>query len=292
MSVFRFECERRARRFFSPPPCAPHTHTGTLDNCRCNLYHKPLSMHHLHQDWDFFLLCKECAVTWRWFASHLDLLTGMRHSPCQAPQLSGNQRSAACQLELGCWVYLWSRRSVGVQPAAGPRGCCAGGSVGYLSGEDPQCPPPCCGGSAGWCLASSLVEPLGSAAEHGSELREGRKRQGCQNPKGGPRRQERPLLLTLHQWVRREGRLCRTRRSHVGKRRSVGAVAGRSASGHGPTLPCSPGHYGWFWTSRALTPTPSCRPPAPLGLLRPAPLDSVHYYPDPSETSSFTVGFY
>lgn len=173
-----------------------------------------------------------------------DHLTGLTHSPCQAPQLSGNRRSPACQLGLDCWVYLWLRRSVGAQPAAGPHGYCACGSGGYLSGEDPQCPPPCCGGSAGWCLASSLVEHRESAAEHGSELQEGRKQQGCQNPKGGPRRQERPLLPTLHQWVRREGRLCRTRQSHVGKQRSVGAVAGKTALGHGPTLPCSQGHYG------------------------------------------------
>lgn len=226
------------------------------------------------------------------FISPLDVLTGLRHSPCQAPQLSGTRRWAACQPELGWWVCLWWRRSAGVQPAAGLHGCCAGGSVGSLSGEDPQGPPPCCGGSAGWCLASLLGEHLGSAAERGSELREGRKQQGCQNPKGGARRPKRPLPRTLHRWDRREGRLCRTRRSHVGKRRSVGAVAGITASGHGPTLPCSPGHYGWFWTNHALTPTPSCRPPAPLGLQCPAPLDSAHYYPDPSETSSFTARCY
>lgn len=229
---------------------------------------------------------------WHSLTPHLDYLAGLSHSPCQAPQLNGNQRSAACQLVLGCWVYLWSRRSVGVQPAEEPHGCCACESVGYLSGEDPQCPLPCCAGSASWCLASSLVEHLWSAAEHDSKLQEGRKWHGCQNPKGGPRRQKRPLLLTLYQRVRREGRLNRMRQSHVGKRRSVGAVAGRSASGHGPTLPCSPGHYGWFWTSHALTPMPSCRPPAPLDLLRPAPLDSAHYYPDPFETSSFTVRLY
>lgn len=166
------------------------------------------------------------------------------HSLCLAPQWSGNQRSAACQLGPGSWVYQWSRRSAGVQPAAGPRACCAGGSGGCLSGEDPRRSPPCCGGSAGWSLASSLGEHLGSAAERGSELRGERKRQGCQNPQGAPRREEPPLHRALHRWAPRERRLCRTRRSRAGKRRSVGAVAGITASGHGPTLPCSPGHYG------------------------------------------------
>lgn len=221
-----------------------------------------------------------------------DQLIRREHSPCQAPQLSGSQRSAACQRGLGCWVYLWLRRSVDARPAAGLHVYYAGGSGGYLSGEGPQWAPLCCAGPVGWCLASSLVERRGSAAELGSELQEGRKRQGCQNPKEGPRRRKRLLPPTQHRGVRREGRPCRTRQSHVGKQRSVGAVAGKTASGHGPTLPCSQGHYGWFWISRALTRMPSCRPPPLLGLLCPVPLDSAHYYPDPSETSSFTVRFY
>lgn len=214
---------------------------------------------------------------------------GSRHSPYRDPRLSGSHWPAARQPVLGCWAYLWWTTTADVQPAAGPHGCCAGESEGYPSGEDPQEPLPCCADSAGWCLASSLVEHLESAAERDSEQQEGRKRQSCQNPKGALRRQEHPLLRTQHQWVRREGRLNKMRQSHVGKLRSVGAVAGRSVSGHGPTPPCSPGHYGWFWTSHALTPTPSCWPPAPFGLLHLAPLGSARYCPDPSETSSFTV---
>lgn len=220
------------------------------------------------------------------------LARGRSHSPCQAPRLSGSRRWATCQPGRGCWACLWWRRSAGVQPAAGPRGCCACVFAGCLSEGHLRRPLPCCGGSAGWCLASWSVERLGSAAERGWELREGRKRHGCQNPKGAPRRSAHRPPPTRRRWTRREGRLSRTGQSRVGKRRSGGAAAGRSASARGPALPCSPGHCGSFWTSRAPTPTPACPPLAPPGLLHPAPPGSARYYPDPSETSSFTARFY